>query len=155
MRKAIWKLSACIAIVLLSFAVSSCGDDDEEIGSRADLIGMWEITHVKGSGISEGEKVNEDADMNNMRYEFKEDGTLVWYEKSGSSWYVDEQLQYEYKSGGQLYLRESDGTPFEDDFEKYSMKVVKLTESTLVIEEYFKEDSDNEIRANYTFKRIS
>ena len=68
---------------------------------------------------------------------------------------VDEQLQYEYKSGGQLYLRESDGTPFEDDFEKYSMKVVKLTESTLVIEEYFKEDSDNEIRANYTFKRIS
>lgn len=81
MRKAIWKLSACIAIVLLSFAVSSCGDDDEEIGSRADLIGMWELTHVKGGGISEGEKVNEDVDMNNMRFEFKEDGTLNWYEK--------------------------------------------------------------------------
>lgn len=155
MRKTIWKLSACIAIVLLSFAVSSCGDDDEEIGSRADLIGMWELTHVKGGGIVEGEKVNEDTDMNNMRFEFKEDGTLIWYEKRGSSWRIDEQLQFEYKSDGQLYLRESDGTPYEDDFEKYSMKVIKLTESTLILQEYFKEDSDNEITANYTCKRIS
>lgn len=155
MRKAIWKLSACIAIVLLSFAVSSCGDDDEEIGSRADLIGMWELTHVKGGGISESEKVNEDVDMNNMRFEFKEDGTLNWYEKRGSSWRIDEQLQFEYKSGGQLYLRDSDGTPYEDEYEKYSMKVVKLTESTLILQEYFKEDSDNEITASYTCKRIS
>lgn len=155
MRKAIWKLSACIAIVLLSFAVSSCGDDDEEMGSRADLIGMWELTHVKGGGISEGEKVNEDVDMNNMRFEFKEDGTLNWYEKRGSSWRIDELLQFEYKSGGQLYLRDSDGTPYEDEYEKYSMKVVKLTESTLILQEYFKEDSDNEITASYTCKRIS
>ena len=155
MRKTIWKLSACIAIVLLSFAVSSCGDDDEEIGSRADLIGMWEITHVKGGGIVEGEKVYEDTDMNNMRYEFKEDGTLIMYEKRGSSWRIEDQLQFEYKSGGQLYLRESDGTPYEDDFERYSMKVIKLTGSTLILQEDFKEDSDNEIKADYTFKRIS
>lgn len=155
MRKTIWKLSACIAIVLLSFAVSSCGDDDEEIGSRADLIGMWEITHVKGGGIVESEKVYEDVDMNNMRYEFKEDGTLITYEKRGSSWRIEDQLQFEYKSGGQLYLRESDGTPYEDDFERYSMKVIKLTGSTLVLQEDFKEDSDNEIKADYTFKRIS
>ena len=57
MRKAIWKLSACIAIVLLSFAVSSCGDDDEEIGSRADLIGMWELTHVKGGCVKSKNQV--------------------------------------------------------------------------------------------------
>lgn len=116
---------------------------------------MWELTHVKGGGISEGEKVNEDVDMNNMRFEFKEDGTLNWYEKRGSSWRIDEQLQFEYKSGGQLYLRDSDGTPYEDEYEKYSMKVVKLTESTLILQEYFKEDSDNEITASYTCKRIS
>ena len=39
--KTLWKLVTCVAVVLLSFSMYSCGDDDEDsIGSVDELVGM-------------------------------------------------------------------------------------------------------------------
>lgn len=41
--KTLWKLAICIAIALVPFSISSCGDDDDDaIGSVNELIGIWE-----------------------------------------------------------------------------------------------------------------
>ena len=40
--KTIWKATVCIVVVLLSFSIYSCGDDDDDaVGSRDLLLGTW------------------------------------------------------------------------------------------------------------------
>jgi len=69
------KAATCIAVLLLSFSIYSCGDDDDDaIGSVNELIGIWE-------GVSEDEWVVENGerdettgeDISNERYELKAD----------------------------------------------------------------------------------
>lgn len=52
--KTLWKLATCVAVVLLSFSMYSCGDDDEDsIGSIDELVGMWEVVEHSGYEIEE------------------------------------------------------------------------------------------------------
>ena len=47
--KTLWKLVTCVAVVLLSFSMYSCGDDAEDsIGSVDELVGMWEVVEHSG-----------------------------------------------------------------------------------------------------------
>ena len=55
--KTLWKLVTCVAVVLLSFSMYSCGDDDEDsIGSVDELVGMWEVVEHSGYEIEDGER---------------------------------------------------------------------------------------------------
>lgn len=48
MKKVLWELATCLAIVLGSFSMYSCGDDDEgSVGSHEMLVGRWQgITYT-------------------------------------------------------------------------------------------------------------
>lgn len=55
--KTLWKLVTCVAVVLLSFSMYSCGDDDEDsIGSVDELVGMWEVVEHSGYEIEDGKR---------------------------------------------------------------------------------------------------
>lgn len=154
MKKSIWKLAICISVTLLSFGFSACGDDDDEVGSKEDLIGLWEITHVKGWGTHNGAKETFDVNVDNMRIQFNEDGTSVYYEKSGNSWRKTDTETYEYK-GGRLYLYNDDGLSYESDFAEWRIKVTTLNSTTLVTEQYEKEEDGDELFEVRTHKRIN
>lgn len=52
--KTLWKLVTCVAVVLLSFSMYSCGDDDEDsIGSVDELV-----TRVRDNILKSKEQKN-------------------------------------------------------------------------------------------------
>lgn len=156
MKKVLWKVATCIAVVLMSFSVYSCGDDDEDsVGSREMLLGKWTGVYYLDQEWEDGEMVNnhkEDLVNGPSRYsiEFKEDGTYVdtdVFVSSGSTTHYHGKWSY---TGNKLTLIDA-----EDGYsEVYT--VTELTETELVYELREKENEDGsviEYYEQYVFKR--
>lgn len=162
MKKVLWRIAACVAVVLLSFSVYSCKDDDE-VGSLKDLIGIWEITEAT---LPDGSKAHPgDSEMDELRIGFQENGVLIYYEEYRGSWREEFRGTYTY-SGGKLKLLDNDGDEIdlygdEIDFsDKYgsnitnhSLTVKTLNGSTLSIKEETKEDGES-YHYTATFQRV-
>lgn len=150
MRKVLWKVATCMAIVLLSFGVCSCGDDDEDsVGSRDLLIGTWNGVYYLDQEWEDGEMVN-DSKMdfvngaNRYSIEFKEDGTYVEkdvYNHSSSTNYYHGTWTY---SGNKLTMIDTD-----DDGYTEVWTVTKMTETELVYELREKEKEDGSVYEYY------
>lgn len=149
MKKVLWKVAACMAIVLMSFSVYSCGDDDDEnVGSRDSLIGTWNGVYYLDQEWEDGEMIyNHKEDLVNgpSRYsiEFKEDGTYVdtdVFVSSGSTTHYHGKWSY---SGNKLTLIDT-----EDDYTEV-WTVTKLTETELVYELREKENEDGSVIEYY------
>lgn len=151
MRKVLWKVATCMAIVLLSFGVCSCGDDDEDsVGSRDLLIGTWNGVYYLDQEWEDGEMVN-DSKMdfvdgaNRYSIEFKEDGTYVEkdvYNHSSSTNYYHGTWTY---SGNKLTMIDTD----DDDGYTEVWTVTKMTETELVYELREKEKEDGSVHEYY------
>ena len=84
MRKTLWGLATCLAM-LLTAGLASCGSDDEEAEvptggvTAAQLTGTWQLVQEKGWEIVGGDKeeYTENVTADNRIYEFRADGTLV------------------------------------------------------------------------------
>lgn len=118
-------LVAFATIFCLSFTACS-DDDDNNIGSKEDLIGLWESRHCRGWEKEDGRIVDEwDEDYRDKRWEFKADGTCITSERSSNRWY-SETCTYTF-SGGKITL-----------YDKYGDSSVgtvkKLTATSLEIE---------------------
>lgn len=97
--KTLWKLATCVAVVLLSFSMYSCGDDDEDsIGSVDELVGMWEVVEHSGYEIEDGEREEDNPSYYvGRRYELKSDMTFNSYSKGSSN--PSETGKWELKNG--------------------------------------------------------
>ena len=136
MKKVLWKVAACIAVVLMSLSVYSCGDDDEDnVGSRELLIGTWNGVYYLDQTWEDGEMVgNHKEDFvngtNHQYFEFKEDGTFV--EKS-----VQVSSQNTYSSYGKWSYSGNKLTliDYEDGEEEQEVwTVTKMTDTELIFE---------------------
>lgn len=134
MKKVLWKLAACVAVVLVSFSVYSCGDDDEDsVGSRDLLIGTWNGVYYISQEWENGEMVDnqkEDFVNGTNRYsiEFKEDGTYVEkdvYSNTTPNYYHG---KWSY-SGNKLTMIDTDDENYTEVW-----TVTKMTENELVYE---------------------
>lgn len=146
MRKVLWKIMTCISIVLLSFCIYSCSNDDNEdsVGSREMLLGVWSGVYYLSQGWDNGElTVNEKEDFVNgterFSIELKEDGTYIEKDlyPSGSikstsygTWsYTSKELILKYEEY--------------EEFEKWT--VTKMTETELIYERRGKVKEDGSI----------
>lgn len=127
MKKEMWKLMMGLAVVLLSisFGLTSCGDDDDEVGSEKELIGTWNIVHLDGYDKENGE-VTKTYDEN---YEEGKE-TIVFNENHtvAGTWF-DSGFQWAYK-GNKLTLRWSDV----DGDETEEMTVLEMSSTRMVAE---------------------
>lgn len=104
-----WKVLAFVAIVLGSFAMASCGDDDDEKEGRdgSSIVGTWEL--VKGYYSEDGDDWWESVEKGDYdRYTFNADGTYINEWKYGDS-SNDFEGTYTYDNNtGKLMLDSSD-----------------------------------------------
>lgn len=147
MKKVLWKVATCIAVVLMSFSVYSCGDDDEDsVGSRDLLLGKWTGVYYLDQAWEDGELVNnhkEDFVNGTSRnyIEFKEDGTYIETDFFGSTNYYHGTWSY---SGNKLTMIDTD-----DDNYKEVWTVTTMTETELVYELREKEKEDGVVCEYY------
>lgn len=153
--KTIWKLATCVAVVLLSFTMYSCGDDDEDsVGSVEALVGMWEgVTsdewYIEEDGIRKEEY---GKDISNERYELKSDMTFNIYYGGKST--PSETGKWEFKKGAVhlIYYYPNDGGY---DYEEPDiMKILELNSDKLIWEFYSKEPG-LELYIKESFRKIS
>lgn len=153
MEKVLWKLATCLAIVLVSFSVYSCSDDDDDsVGSREMLVGRWQgitYTNIEYENGKEIHKNVEDLNTSTYKYveEFKEDGT--WIEEENFNGQIKQYKGKWSYSGNKLTTVDSDG-------DKEISTVVKMTDTELVLEVRDKYKEDGETYEEYeqtVFKR--
>lgn len=154
--KTLRKAATCIAVLLLSFSIYSCGDDDDDaIGSVNELIGIWE-------GVSEDEWVVENGerdettgeDISNERYELKADMTFNTLWKSNGTWNISETGKWEFSKNTVklIYYHPNDGGY--DEEEPDIWKILEISGSTMVWEYYSKEPG-LELYTKQTLRKVN
>lgn len=164
-----------LLLIPLFMGLAACGDDDEEdgVGSSDSLVGLWQMSHVKGSVVENGNTYTFDVNVseNNLedfyeadvadftRFEFTSDGIFRgWeYDEDDQEWhnYTDDDwnganVKYTL-SGNKLVL--SNGNKRLDE----EMTVKSLTSSTLVLhteEEEYEGTDVYKLSMDVTFKKI-
>lgn len=114
-------------IAALSFTLTSCGDDDDEPSSSAEIVGTWENITSRKSGV-----------FNICR--FQSNGTYVEYQCEAGFDYTEIFSGYWYRSGKNLIIQ--------NEFITIESTILKLTEnemkaSTLGVVQEFKRLPDS------------
>lgn len=142
---------------VMAFSFSACSDDDDEVGSSADLVGVWELVSYEYWEKENGEITYEDAgNENDERIEFKADGTYREAEYYNDEWNWDGEdvgATWNYKNGV-ITMR------YTEDGETYSSSgtVKELTATKLVVEAYEKETEEGVVYEYWThseYRKIS
>jgi hypothetical protein len=127
-----WSLIAIISAMLMGLPACS---DDNEVSSKADLIGIWQEYYESYWEKENGEKINEyectyDDDSFAWRFTFYEDGKYKNQEYSYGSW--DDYWG--------KWTMESNTIYFDEGTEDEATVTIKtLNKNTLIIELYEKE----------------
>ena len=145
---------------IMTFGLGACSDDDDEVGSAADLVGKWQgvsATIVEKNGDAEQEVTR---NINNDGVEFTADGKYVegYYDEDGWDWVEwgdededeDDYGSYTYKNR-KLTLTTESGLSLEGN-------VKELTSSKLVIEfrdKYTEDGIDYDVSISLEFRRIN
>lgn len=156
MKKVLWKVATCIAVVLMSFSVYSCGDDDDEnVGSVEEIVGVWEGVTSDEWAVEDGVREEENGkDITDERYEFKSDMTFELLHKSGGTWHVSETGKWEHKSNtiSLYYYYPNDGGY---DYEEPDVfKILEFSAASMTLEYYWKEPG-LELYAKMRYRKIS
>lgn len=125
-----WKVLALVAIALGSFAMYSCGDDDDEkegIDDKASIVGTWELVKGYHTEDEHGYWVSPEKGEYDI-YTFYSDGTYIYKYKYNGGQTGTQSGTYTFNDiTGRLLLSTS---YFKDD--RYD--VLTLDASTLVWE---------------------
>lgn len=140
----------------------SSGSEDPNPNPDADvanLIGLWEMIHIKGVTVDDdGNVVNFDQDVNPstltkveeldvcdyVRYRFDQGNAFTCYTYNGSGWVDDNTATWRYSDG----ILTMEHPNYKDE-----MKVLSLTKDRLVLYEKVN-DSHESYELTATFKRI-
>jgi uncharacterized protein (TIGR03066 family) len=127
MKKVSWKIAAYMSVVLLIFSIYSCGNDDEDsVGSRAQLVGIWNGVSGIEQEWKDGDLIHDDKEDYDATVEFKEDGTFIERDRDGGNSSDNVTGKWSY-SGNKLTLTDDEG---EEDTIVYT--VTKLTKNEFV-----------------------
>ena len=136
-----------IALTLVfSISLSSCSDDDENVGSKNDLIGTWQSIHSEGyitytEYPEDNEEWNEDY-KNGETTTFYQDYTFKENSEEGTWSLSGNKLTMNYKG----YYEGEDWTEV--------WKILELNTNTFVFELHEK-DSEGDFYTKETLKKIS
>ncbi|WP_195629348.1 lipocalin family protein [Bacteroides finegoldii] len=132
MGKSLWKLATCVVVILLSFSLYSCGNDNEEDTENNEcLIGTWEETDCKSykNGV-----VVPNHWSKNISWTFKQNGSLEHF----SSTYKD---YGSYTINGKSLTISYEVKDWKGSWnEKYTVEIISLTESELIWKEIYPDD---------------
>ncbi len=138
MKKVLWKITTYMSVALLIFSIYSCGNDDEDsVGSRALLVGIWNGVSGIEQEWKDGDLIHDDKEDYDVNVEFKEDGTFIERDRDGGNSSDNVTGKWSY-SGNKLTLTDDEGG--EEDTIVYT--VTKLTKNELVMELREKEKTD-------------
>ena len=136
-----------VALTLVfSISLSSCSDDDENVGSKNDLIGTWQCIHSEG--YEKDNKYPEDNDKWDEDYKngyvitFNDDKTFNHEGEEGTWSLSGNKLTMNYKG----YYEGEDWTEV--------WKILELNTNTFVFELHEK-DSEGDFYTKETLKKIS
>ncbi len=139
---------------LACIALPSCSDDDDEsqIGSKSDLIGLWESTHVTGWEKENGTIVDRwDEYGVDMRIELRADGSCTLWEWDDSQWGEAQNGYYSY-SNGVLSMNGYDW----DSPDVYNVKKLTATELELeASDSYWSGETRYELYNDITFRKVT
>ena len=125
-------------LMVLPVSFVSCSDDDDEVGSSADLVGVWEEVYYEWWEKENGKITYDGVDEGGeVRVEFKADGTLRDARMRNGKWDWYDEGTWTYKNGVLTTSVTEDGETYSE-----SVDVKELTATKLVIEWYYKETDD-------------
>lgn len=139
-------------LLLTSLSFISCDKDDDDDVKSSELIGNWKITHSSGyykdSRFPEENEEWDKDDNSGEIFTFNEDGTYgsaVENTSTKGKWKLDKNL---------LTLTETWNSDEGDvQTESYTVTVVELTKSKLILE-YYEKDETSEMYSKDTFVKI-
>jgi hypothetical protein len=150
-----------LLLLPLFMGLTACNDDDDDdnssVSNASEIIGMWELSNVKGTLVEDGVKetfdVSPQADLHRFeevdvadytRWVFNDDKTFIGYEYDNGVWSKYANITYNI-SGNKLTLKNIARS------EVYTIKTLNAT--TLVV--YFEEsDDDYSLSMDVTYKKI-
>ena len=144
------KLMFWCLLSVMALGFGGCSEDDEGVGSASMLVGLWETVSYYELEKEDGEIVYEETYMeSDGRVEFKSDGTFLAYWKGRNGWELDNEGEWEYKSG-KIYTKgyEEDGGDLMD-----IATVEELSSSTLVVS-FSEKDEGYEYYVEETYRRV-
>ena len=145
-----------LLLLPLFMGLAACSEDD--INDMKSLVGMWEMSNIKGTLVEDGVQQSFDVSPQSnpyefdrldvadyTRWEFKSNGTFVGYEYDNNVWeeYTSNVLYS--VNGGKLNLVGLG--------EKETYTIKSLDDTTLVV--YFEEsDEDYSLKMDVTYRKI-
>lgn len=129
MKKVLWKLMACVAVVCFSLSLNSCGDDDDVTVSKDALIGTWSI--IKDEGF-----IKSDGEEESWNETYAEGEELVMFTENTVKLIGQDTGSYSYK-GNKITM---DFTKNSDEQDVEVWTVLELNATKLVMEIREKED---------------
>lgn len=141
--------------MIISYSLTACSSDDDEIGNVANIYGTWELTHSKGwDSLEDGsDKETWDEDIegfDSYRYVFDEDGDCEFYTYGGPYYGWRQSTTYDYSiEGNKLYMEKSGGT--------FVYTIKKLTDTTMILvdnEPYEESDGKHLYHEVMTFVKV-
>ena len=144
MKKLELKLWLSYILIALCIGFTGCSDDDEGVNGDAKtlIIGTWESTWYKGYEIYNGKKETWDEAYTEDIYTFKNDGSGVYQDISGSTIHSE---NFKWSISGDKLKISLDG--YSDE-----ATIKTLNESTAVLTSYEK-DEEGEFYNEITFKK--
>ena len=150
-------------LLLLPLFMGLAACSEEDIKDMKSLVGLWEMTNVKGVLTEDGKTESFDVSPRDnpaefdrvdvadfTRWEFKSNGTFVGYEFENNAWEKYAEVIYSV-NGGKLHLIGLG--------ERENYTIVSLDETTLVV--HFEESEGDEGSEDYyhltmeaTYKKI-
>lgn len=156
--KKFWYLLLLPLFMGLAACNDDDGDDNNSVSNANDIVGMWELSNIKGTLVEDGEKesfnvspqedlyqFNEVDVADYTRWLFNDDNTFIGYEYDNGSWrQYSSNVTYSI-SGNRLTLKNKAQT------EVYTIK--SLNSTTMVL--YFEESSsDYSLSMDVTYKKV-
>ncbi len=129
-----------------SSALFSCNDEDENVGSKEDLIGTWQYVYHGWSTSEDGKVINSGSDNFSswkMKITFKKDGIATRLKYSNYSSDPKEIYEWSYKGNKLSLIPEGD----EDNTETFIVKTLNSTQ--LILETSYKEKDEGIIYEEY------
>lgn len=155
------KYFSFVLLVALCAGFTSCSDDDDDEpaggGNAGGIVGVWQGVTSYFCEKANGEIVDEGSyDASDMKWEFKADGSFVWYDYYDGEWWANSFGEYSC-SNGKITIRYSNVEEEGGESGSETLSVLEHTQTNLVVEFSYKETHNGVTYEDYeklTLRRI-